>query len=400
MEKLESTTWLGRVIALQGLLELVSQMSLSMQTVNVIPWELMAEQQAFYDKLVSMEASLRQRPPESDPRWTIMHPDPIPAAVFPFFHEEPDPKNHPGVTRIQMLISGSYMGQELKVPEDDRRDGITDEEAYVEAAFDLSYDISNWLQCASHFFHVRFLRDEHDILWTASKCLDLRRFAPTPGREEDDLEDIKEPLKHILRWMTKGGVPGVPDIAVVYDQALLLADIMKTDIVDFYNGCARPERACHRWHCRAEDGTYSTRSGTIIQKDIWTTPRLSSQIPAFLWVYNHCILKTANEAVVEGMCKFISKQADSVRGLSFQRYANEHYSLITLLPFGPNPQWTFHDYALTPHIPQVCKRSKNCMEWTIATRGRCIPDRMLGSLLRRREGVAFLQHRKAKANFA
>ncbi len=42
-----------------------------------------------------------------------------------------------------MLMSGTYMGQELKVPEADRREGISDEEAFVEAAFDLSYDIAN-----------------------------------------------------------------------------------------------------------------------------------------------------------------------------------------------------------------------------------------------------------------
>ena len=68
MEKLESTTWLGRVLALQGLLELVSKMSLSMQTLNVIPWELMAEKQSLYDKIVTMEAAPREQPPEFDPR--------------------------------------------------------------------------------------------------------------------------------------------------------------------------------------------------------------------------------------------------------------------------------------------------------------------------------------------
>ena len=47
-------------------------------------------------------------------------------------------------------------------------------------------------------------------------------------------------------------------------------------------------------------------------------PRLSSQSPKFLWVCNHCMLKTSNEAVVEGMCKFISKQADSSRGITFK----------------------------------------------------------------------------------
>ena len=43
-------------------------MSLSMQSVNVIPWELMTEQQSFYDKLVVMEAHVREQPPGSNPR--------------------------------------------------------------------------------------------------------------------------------------------------------------------------------------------------------------------------------------------------------------------------------------------------------------------------------------------
>ncbi len=109
------------------------------------------------------------------------------------------------------------MGQVLTAPDADRREGITDEEAYVEAAFDLSYDIARWLQCSSHFFHVRFLRAEHDIMWTASKCLYLRRFATTHGNGEDALEDMKEPLKQILQWMTKAGVPDVPDIDIIYE---------------------------------------------------------------------------------------------------------------------------------------------------------------------------------------
>jgi hypothetical protein len=41
MEQLKSTTWLGRVVALQSLLGLVGKMSLNMRKVNVIPWELM-----------------------------------------------------------------------------------------------------------------------------------------------------------------------------------------------------------------------------------------------------------------------------------------------------------------------------------------------------------------------
>jgi hypothetical protein len=82
-------------------------------------------------------------------------PGPIPASNFPFFHEKPDQKRHSGVSRIHMLMSGTYTGQKLKVPEADRRDEISDEEAYVEAGFDWSHDIANWLECAARFFQVR-----------------------------------------------------------------------------------------------------------------------------------------------------------------------------------------------------------------------------------------------------
>jgi hypothetical protein len=86
-------------------------------------------------------------------------------------------------------------GPGSKVPDVDRREETGDEEAYVEVVFDLSYDITNWLHCASHFFQVRFLRDERNIMWTASNCLDLRRFATTHVHEEDEFQDyIKEPL--------------------------------------------------------------------------------------------------------------------------------------------------------------------------------------------------------------
>jgi hypothetical protein len=70
-------------------------------------------------------------------------------------------------------------------------------------------------------------------MWTESKCLDLRLFALAPGHEEDIFEDIYEPLNHMLQWMTKGGVPGVPNIDVVYAQAKVLSDNMKIDITQF-----------------------------------------------------------------------------------------------------------------------------------------------------------------------
>jgi len=247
MEKLKSTAWLGRVIALQGLLRLVSKMSLAMQTVNVVPWELMQDQREFYDKLVVMEAALRDRPKDTDPRWGTVPPSPFPQNIFPFFHEEPDPKNYPGQTRVQMLLAGTYMGHALTILEDERAEGADDTFAHLEALFDLSYDVTKWLECAAHFFHVRFLRDEHGILTTAKRCMDLRRFAPTPGQEDeqDNYEDIKDPLKQIMKWMKTGGLQNVLDIAMVFQRAKLLARNMKKDVTAFYKACADPNTACH-----------------------------------------------------------------------------------------------------------------------------------------------------------
>ena len=76
-----------------------------------------------------------------------------------------------------MLLSGTYMGPSLKVPKEERVERATNELSHLEATFDLSYDVANWLNSATHLFQVQFVRDEHEILWTAGKCLDLRLFA-------------------------------------------------------------------------------------------------------------------------------------------------------------------------------------------------------------------------------
>ncbi len=85
MEKRTSIGWLGKVVALQGLLVIASKISLSMHIAYVIPWELMFEQSKFYDMFVSMQPALRDQPKETDPRWRATPLDPIPVSVFSFF---------------------------------------------------------------------------------------------------------------------------------------------------------------------------------------------------------------------------------------------------------------------------------------------------------------------------
>jgi hypothetical protein len=64
----------------------------------------------------------------------------------------------------------------------DRTEGVTDQEAYAKADSNLSYNIAHSLDCIAQFFHVRLIRGEHGILWTAIKCLHSRSFTQMLGK--------------------------------------------------------------------------------------------------------------------------------------------------------------------------------------------------------------------------
>jgi hypothetical protein len=68
------------------------------------------KEKEFFDMLVRMHADLRDRPKDEDPGWSTSPPSPFPATIFPIFHEDPDPKNHHGMLRVQMFLAGRYMG--------------------------------------------------------------------------------------------------------------------------------------------------------------------------------------------------------------------------------------------------------------------------------------------------
>ena len=111
-----------------------------------------------------------------------------------------------------MLLAGTCMGQALKVSEEERAEGATDAFAHLEATFDLSYDVARWLDSATRYFHVRFVRDKHEIVWTVGKCFDLRLFASVIERNDHlydpNYDDIYEPLNEILKWTKSGGGEG------------------------------------------------------------------------------------------------------------------------------------------------------------------------------------------------
>ena len=63
--------------------------------------------------------------------------------------------------------------------------------------------------------------------------------------------------------------------------------------------------------------------GTVVMKDLLTKARFHSNAGDWLFLFTNCILKTVNEAVVEGMCKIVHKHANPERNLSIERFAME-----------------------------------------------------------------------------
>ena len=58
-----------------------------------------------------------------------------------------------------------------------------------------------------------------------------------PGEPDDEgYEDIYEPLEDLWIWMRNVGVRDVPEVDVIYNEAILLAEAMQKDILDYYRG--------------------------------------------------------------------------------------------------------------------------------------------------------------------
>ena len=64
-------------------------------------------------------------------------------------------------------------------------------------------------------------------------------------------------------------------------------------------------------------------------KSVFTESKLYSGVGDILYLFQHCALKTSNEAVVEGIGNIVNMHADRRRGLSSDAYEREafiHYN--------------------------------------------------------------------------
>jgi hypothetical protein len=141
--------WVANVITLTDLLGLCMNVRLKMQTVNVLPWELLETEDEFVKALDVIQAELQAEKG-------------FPPKYSPFFNvaaETPSSSNgvvqHP-CTRLDHLDQGRFMGVDLNT------NGVVMEDgnAYIadvvkQGLLNIGYHVANWCVNVAPFFRNR-----------------------------------------------------------------------------------------------------------------------------------------------------------------------------------------------------------------------------------------------------
>ena len=227
-------------------------------------------------------------------------------------------------TYIRVLKKGKLLGQQLNretyIGCRDKGNGLwtgqTQEQAYKE----IQHHVKDWIDNYLHFFKVRFLDDQHEMITRMGKCIDLRLFCVRQFPNgasilSDYLEGVvKKPTKKLWKWAKRAGVD-VYAWGEVWGALCKLAGRLHSDVSSFYKSATNP-KSRHEFH----NDDFSVVSGTVIQKVVHTRTKYSADIAPFLHLYQLCVLKIANEAVVEGMCSIVDRHAEGQRGLHMEHY--------------------------------------------------------------------------------
>jgi hypothetical protein len=140
-----------------------------------------------------------------------------------------------------------------------------------------------------------------------AKSLDLRKFLQIPG--PDEALQQQDNLRLLWTWAVQVGKVELPAFAEMWRQHQLLNERLHA---------ASTENAVYK-----EQWSVPGVSGTVIQKALFTDSKLYGGAADWLYLYNHCALKSMNEAVVESMGSVLDAHAVGKRGLSMEKYVAE-----------------------------------------------------------------------------
>ncbi|KAK3235158.1 hypothetical protein CYMTET_54622 [Cymbomonas tetramitiformis] len=261
------------VLGLADLLIKVKEVSL-LQTVNTLPWEVTEKEAQFahhFNQVYTKQLDFKDHDSVNEP----LNPTDFPMLCK---HQE------------EIETMGTFMGVALKTPP---VHGRNFKKAFRSVC---TSRLATWCDLILEHFTTRFLEgDIHAWCTVMAGCFDLRFLFQLPCK----LQDEQGCLKKVYAWAKEQGNVSLPSFTVMWEQHT----VIKQRLVTTYY----------------EQGRYAKwylASGTVVMQDLLTNPEFYTDVHDWVFLFQHCALKTQNEAVVESQGSCVDKHAAGQRHLT------------------------------------------------------------------------------------
>ena len=337
VDLISSVLFVVRLAGLIDLLQMVKNLSLVMQKVNTLPWEVEDTIKSTCELLEQLSTDLkkgdvtRTLPPTERSQGNRVPAFEFLSANMADFKQCKlslrDPReesNSSPLQTVQLTLSSArrasrgsdafrVMGRAAAAVAGAVGIGSSDDpetKAEIDAAL---LDLSK-LAALMALVLSRRLRDPDDEarkIMCMARCLDLRKMAFDDGYAT--LEAVpREPLRRLYAWLAtrfqdSSGAPlsaelnDMPPFDAVWQQWLRLRERLRAA------SSQAPFKV--RW---------TGASGSVIMKDVFTNERFYPDCLDFLYLFQHCATKSMCEAVVEGMGGCWDKSSPADRHPSFE----------------------------------------------------------------------------------
>ena len=296
---------------------------------NVLPWELREAE----DKLLAMLEEIRDtaNPKDEKPPSSRLLP-----RGFPLLLRPASGRSSPTATLWDDLQRGTYKGVELQLPwvGDDEGTSQNPGERYSLKQFPalLMDELFDFTKALASFWRIRFgdcmgaprqttssnVRggsqriisgglEARKLVEKMGACFDLRKLAVEPCTLTGRVEAL-----HAVHAAASAGGVVLPPLSVLEAQL----ERLRSRLVAGASGDYK-----ETWF----DASGAVKSGTVIMKSLYMDSDLHAGLGDIMYVFEHCALKTRNEAVVEGIGSIVNMHADGRRGLSAEAYEKEAF---------------------------------------------------------------------------
>ena len=312
-----------QLFATIDLLQHVKNLSLQLQTVNQLPWELeeIIETAIRFIRLLGDDLKKgdvkRMLPPT--PRSNGQQ---VPALEFLNQHLK-DISN----LKLHMYVDqlGSVASVDLQPSASRRISRATASAQEKDVSSEIASALNDAAKLAEKIADVLSERldcPESEVrpLRRMSLCLDLRRMADTPAYAV--AATAKPALEFLYKWLCSRMV-GAPQAAAPQPQAMQ----RPSDMPPFEEVWKQFELLASRLRDAYQDHPYNSKwkgaSGTVIMADVFTKPRFFHDCGDYLYLFQQMATKTQCEAVVEGMGSVWDQCTDPHRHPRFEVGAKE-----------------------------------------------------------------------------